>query len=97
MYPVINQCCRTSCCASFHSGDLDQVVTFVQYTVLLYILTHMSAVPSAGRSLSFTFVSYNYKFLLLQLLKHFLLRFRLEIYKLSFSVGVGCSYHSTLF
>jgi hypothetical protein len=25
----MNQCCRTSCCASFHSGHPDQVVPFV--------------------------------------------------------------------
>jgi hypothetical protein len=48
---IINQCSRTSCCACFHSGDPDQVVPFVLYTVLLYTHTHMSAAISASHSL----------------------------------------------
>jgi hypothetical protein len=52
------------CCASFHSGDPEQVVPLVLYTVFLYILTHILAVISAGRSLSFALVSDNFCFLL---------------------------------
>jgi hypothetical protein len=36
MHLSINQCCRTSCCASFHSGDPDQVAPFVLYTIPLH-------------------------------------------------------------
>ncbi len=49
-YVTVNkQCCRTSCCACFHSGDPDKVVHFVLYIVLLY--TPTSAAISASRSL----------------------------------------------
>ncbi len=43
------QCCCTSRCATFHSGDPNQVVPFVLYTVLLYtvlLYTHTSASTS---------------------------------------------------
>jgi hypothetical protein len=53
IYLSINQCCRTSCLACFHSGDPDQVVPFALYTVLLYTHahTHTLAVLSASHSL----------------------------------------------
>ncbi len=48
IYQRINQCCRTSCCACFHSGDPGQVAHFILYT---HPHSHTSAAISASRSL----------------------------------------------
>ncbi len=94
----------TSCCASFHSGDPDQVVPFVLYTVLLDTLTHTSAVTCAGRSLfrlrkliflfhfhSVHFIGYNFS-------SPSRVDFTLKSTKFCFFLlEVGRSYHSTQF
>jgi hypothetical protein len=98
MYLSINQCCRTSCCASFHSGDPDQIVPFVLYTVPPYFHTHTLASTGAV-----TFFASILQCTLhwLQLCKRFFRTwFRLKIYKLFvlfFLLEVGRSYHSTQF
>ncbi len=63
-----DQCCRTSCCACFHSGDPDQAVPFVLYTVL-FSLTHRQ--PSAPVALSSAFVS-DFLYQVLQCALHWL-------------------------
>jgi hypothetical protein len=84
----INQCCGTSCCASFHSGDPNQVVPFVLYTVPQYTTTHTLAPTSNGRSLfclqkwRFSYQLYSEHFIGYNLASIFHLQFRLEISKL---------------
>ncbi len=77
----------TSRCASFHSGDPDQVVPLVLYTVSLY--THTSASTGAGRPFfrprkwHFSLQFYGVHFIGYKFASSQSFRFRLEIYKLS--------------
>ncbi len=104
IYSVINQCCRTSCCTCFHSGDPNQFVPFVLYvlyTELLY--THTSAALSASRS---SFRLHKWYFVLKFCSVHFIgynvhstpcLLFRLEIINLfpKFVRSVGSKQRAT--
>jgi hypothetical protein len=102
--PLINQCCRNSCCACFHSGDPGQVVPFVLYTVLLYTHshTHTSAAISATRSLFrprkwFCFKILQYTLHRLQLSQHFSLAisFRNQQFLSKFILSVGSKQRDT--
>ncbi len=104
MYPWINWFCRTSRCASFHSGDPDQIAPFLLYTVLLYIIIHTSAVISASRSHSLLpslvtiVVSYcSVHFIGNNLTSTSSLGFTLKSTNFCFMLEVGQSYQSTQF
>jgi hypothetical protein len=101
-YPLINQCCHSSCCACLHSGDPYQVVPFVLCTVLLYTQTHMSAAISASCSLFrlrkwFCFQILQFTLHRLQLSQFFSLAISLRDHQIfpKFSLSVGSKQRAT--